>query len=106
MEKETVKNCACEVCAGFEKLITHETMLHTFVGNCPANMKCDVGEFQDDLEFTNALHWDVGYSGDARYYIYRDNEGNLLAWYDKVKKIGFKPDYFSSALAIEILEAH
>ena len=105
MKKEAVKKCECEACAGFKKLITQEISLHAFVGNCPPNIKCDVEEFQDNLELSNALHWDVGYSGEARYYIYRDNEGNLLAWYDRVNKTGFKPDYFSHALTKEFFEA-
>ena len=105
MKKESVKKCECEACAGFKKLITQEISLHAFVGNCPPNIKCDVEEFQDNLEFSNVLHWDVGYSGEARYYIYRDNEGNLLAWYDRVKKTGFKPDYFCHALTNEFFEA-
>jgi|LauGreSBDMM110SN_4_FD.fasta_scaffold118639_2 hypothetical protein len=105
MKKESVKKCNCEACAGFKKLIAQEISLHAFIGNCPPNIKSDIGEFQESLEFTNALHWDVGYCGDARYYIYRDNEGNLLAWYDRVKKAGFKPDYFSHALTNEFFEA-
>ena len=105
MKKESVKKCECEACAGFKKLITQEISLHAFVGNCPPNIKCDVEEFQDNLEFSNVLHWDVGYSGEVRYYIYRDNEGNLLAWYDRVNKTGFKPDYFSHALTKEFFEA-
>ena len=105
MKKEAVKKCECEACAGFKKLITQENSLHAFVGNCPPNIKCDVEEFQDNLEFSNVLHWDVGYSGEVRYYIYRDNEGNLLAWYDRVNKTGFKPDYFSHALTKEFFEA-
>ena len=105
MKKESVKKCDCEACAGFKKLITHETALHAFIGNCPPNIECDVREFQDSLEFTNALHWDVGFNGEARYYIYRDNEGNLLAWYDRVKKTGFKHDYFSHARKNEFSEA-
>ena len=105
MKKESVKKCGCDTCAGFKKLITNEIALHAFIGNCPPNIDCDVGEFQDSLEFTNALQWDVGYNGEARYYIYRDNEGNLLAWYDRVNKTGFKPDYSSHALANEFFEA-
>ena len=105
MKKESVEKCECEACAGFKKLITQETVLHAFVANCPPNVECDVEDFQDDLEFTNALHWDVGYSGDARYYISRDNEGNMLAWYDKIKKNGFKPNYFSHGVANEFFEA-
>ena len=105
MKKESVKKCECEACAGFKKLITQEISLHAFVGNCPPNIKCDVEEFQDNLEFSNVLHWDVGYSGEVRYYIYRDNEGNLLAWYDRVKKTGFKPDYFCHALTNDFFEA-
>ena len=105
MKKEAVKKCECEACAGFKKLITQEISLHAFVGNCPPNIKCDVSEFQESLEFSNVLHWDVGYSGEVRYYIYRDNEGNLLAWYDRVKKTGFKPDYFCHSLTNEFFEA-
>jgi hypothetical protein len=52
-----------------------------------------LNEFQGNLEFTNAVHWDVGYSGEARYFIYRDDDGNLLAWYDRIKKCGFKPNF-------------
>ena len=105
MKKESVKKCECEACAGFKKLITQEISLHAIVWNWPPNIKCDVEEFQDNLEFSNVLHWDVGYSGEVRYYIYRDNEGNLLAWYDRVKKTGFKPDYFCHALTNEFFEA-
>ena len=80
MKKESVKKCECEACAGFKKLITQEISLHAFVGNCPPNFKCDVGEFQESLNYTNALHWDVGYSGEARYY---NSVGIIQKHYDR-----------------------
>lgn len=92
MKEKHVEKCECEKCAGFRKIITKESALHAFVGSNSANIECDLDVFQYKLEFTNAVQWDVGYCGDPRYYIYRDDDGNLVAWYDRVKKLGFTED--------------
>lgn len=105
MKKESVKECECQACAGLRTSTATEAALHAFVASHRPNIECDLWEFQVGLEFTNVVHWDVGYSGDARYYIYRDREGNLLAWYDRAKKTGFKPDCSRRALTNEYREA-
>ena len=104
MRKDYVKKCLCKACTGFSNLGAQESALHTFIGNSPPNVSGEVSEFQSKLEFTNALHWDVGFSGEARYYIYRDNEGNLLAWYDRFKKAGFRSDFDSLICNVELME--
>ena len=82
-----------------------EPVLFAFVGNCPANMQCELNEFEDGLEFASVVHWDVGFTGDARYYIYRNSESNFFAWYDRASKTGFKPAYTNSVCNGVLMEA-
>ncbi len=105
MKKEAVKKCECEACAGFKKLITQENSLHAFVGNYPANMQCELDEFEDGLEFASVVHWDVGFTGNARYYIYRNSESNFFAWYDRANNTGFKSDCKNSVCNDVLTEA-
>jgi hypothetical protein len=56
MKKHSVDECLCNACTGYKKIIPQETTLHAFVGGYPANIKCEVGDFEDTLEFTNVLH--------------------------------------------------
>ena len=81
--------CECPKCAKAREIKTHEWQLHFFVGVNSPNLNCDLGEFQSDLDFNNALHWDVGFCGDARYIVYRNENGILVAWYDREKKCGY-----------------
>ena len=90
MKTKNDKNCACKKCLELSKLVKKEPVLFAFVGNCPANMQCELNEFEDSLEFASVVHWDVGFTGNARYYIYRNSESNFFAWYDRASKTGFK----------------
>jgi hypothetical protein len=90
MKKTYVNKCVCEKCLGLSKIVNKESVLFAFVGNCPANIQCDLGEFENSLEFSSVVHWDVGFTGNARYYIYRNSESNFFAWYDRASKTGFK----------------
>ena len=86
------KKCNCPKCEAARKSKSLETEMHSFVGNNPSNKKCHLPEFENGLDYTNVLHWDVGYSGTARYYIYRNDVGELLSWYDNIKEVGFQPN--------------
>lgn len=82
--------CNCKFCTEAKKMKVTESDMHEFVGLRKSNKKCDLVQFEADLEFHNVIHWDVGYSDNVRYYIYRDVAGKLLAWYDTIKNCGFK----------------
>ena len=86
-----VEKCNCPKCEAARKLKTSEAEMHSFVGNNLSNMKCNLIEFENGLHYTNVLHWDVGYNGNARYYVYRNDGGELLGWYDSINQIGYKP---------------
>lgn len=85
--------------------MNQEPVLFAFVGNCPANMQCELDVFEDSLEFASVVHWDVGFTGNARYYIYRDIESNFFAWYDRANKTGFKPACTNSVCNGVLMEA-
>ena len=86
------KKCNCPKCEAARQLKTSEAEMHAFVGNNLSNKKCHLFEFENGLDYTNVMHWDVGYSGTARYYIYRNDVGELISWYDNVKEVGFHPN--------------
>ena len=82
--------CNCEVCKAASKLKITESDLHLFVGAHRANFKCGFRAFEDGLTFASVTHWDVGYSEAARYYIYRNDVGSSIAWYDVITNSGYK----------------
>ncbi len=90
--------CECPKCAKAREIKTHEWQLHLFVGENSHNIKCDLSVFQNDLDFDNALHWDVGFCGEARYIIYRNEDGVLVAWYDLVKKCGYASELVGESI--------
>ncbi len=96
MKTKNDKNCACKKCLELSKLVKQEPVLFAFVGNYPANMQCELDVFEDCLEFSSVVHWDFGFTGNARYYIYRNSESNFFAWYDRANSTGFKPAYTNS----------
>lgn len=90
--------CECPKCAKAREIETREWQLHLFVGENSYNIKCDLQIFQSDLEFDNALHWDVGFCGEARYIVYRKEDGVLVAWYDLVKQRGYASEFNSESI--------
>lgn len=92
MKMDGKYKCVCEACLQATKFKASENDLHFFVGSNPANFKCDLEDFEDDLCFESVIHWDVGFVDQARYFIYRDDEANMIAWYDTANEIGFKEE--------------
>lgn len=82
--------CECPRCAAANSKEVFEYDLHIFVGNNKANCEENIESFENDLIFESVIYWDVGFCGVARYYIYRDNEFNAIAWYDNEMCQGFK----------------
>ena len=105
MKKNYVKKCECEKCLGLSQIVNKESVLFAFVGNCPANIQCELGDFEDSLEFSSVVHWDVGFTGNARYYIYRNSESKFFAWYDRASKTGFKSECENSVCNDVLMEA-
>ena len=87
--------CECPKCAKAREIETREWQLHLFVAENSYNIKCELPIFQNDLDFDNALHWDVGFCGEARYIVYRKEDGVLVAWYDLVKQRGYASEFTS-----------
>ena len=85
-------SCVCEACLKAQKRTVSECDLHLFVGMYRSNYECDLEEFEYGINFAKVLHWDVGFTQDARYFVYRDGEGNMVAWYDKINQAGFKAE--------------
>lgn len=86
------KKCNCPKCEAARQLKTSEAEMHFFIGSNPSNSQCNLSEYENALDYTNVVHWDVGFSGEARYYLYRNDIGELLSWYDTIKQTGFKPN--------------
>lgn len=85
-----VVSCGCEVCQAIKNENFSEYELHMFVGMHKANRQADLIEFESDLIFGSVTHWDIGFCGVARYYIYRDDRFNAVAWYDVENRRGYK----------------
>lgn len=83
-------SCECAVCKAAKSKNVSEYDLHMFVGSHKANCKAELHIFEDDIQFESVTHWDIGYCGKARYYIYRDNKFNAIAWYDTEMYRGYK----------------
>jgi hypothetical protein len=90
--------CECPKCAKAREIKTNEWQLLLFVGENPYNIKCDLTVFQNDLDFDNALHWDVGFCGEVRYIIYRKEDGILVAWYDLIEKYGYSSELADNSI--------
>ena len=90
MKKNRNEKCQCVDCLRYEQMELSEIALHAFLGKSEPNCACERDDFEDELQYTNVLYWDVGQCGEERYCIYRDDEGNLLAWYDRANEIGYK----------------
>ena len=82
--------CNCEICKASSKMNLSENDLHVYVGTHQANHRAELRDFEKKLKYHNVIHWDVGFSKAARYYIYRDALGKCIAWYDAVTNRGFK----------------
>ena len=91
MKEGNYENCACEDCAKYRKMELSDTELHAFLGLSEPNFDCERDDFESDIEYTNILHWDVGQCGVERYCFYRNDDGVLVAWYDKLNDVGYKP---------------
>ena len=75
-------SCECELCRVARSQKFSEYEFHLFVGMHRANHKVTLKSFEENLQFASVTHWDVGYCDKARYYIYRDDRFNAIAWYD------------------------
>lgn len=82
--------CACPDCVRLQANKVSEYDLHLFVGELEANSECDLGAFERGLLYSGVMHWDVGYTGEARYFIYCDESGKMTAWYDRETMRGYK----------------
>ena len=82
--------CQCEICEKVMKKKLTETELHIYVGTNKSNSKAELRKFEKELLYSAVTHWDVGYTDNARYYIYLDIDGNAIAWYDAVNCWGHK----------------
>ncbi len=83
--------CNCSVCVAARRSKFTEYDMHSFVGRNIPNHKESLSDFESDLKFGSVTHWDVGFRGDsARYYMYRDHDFKVIAWYDSVTMHGYK----------------
>jgi hypothetical protein len=89
MRKSKMK-CMCTVCNSIVHKKLNESDLHFFVGSNESNCSAQLEKFESDFEFESVIHWDVGYTETARYFIYRDSVGDAVAWYDVMNSCGFK----------------
>ncbi len=84
-----VNSCGCAVCESAKSRKISEYDLHVFVGLHEANKKGELRSFENNMNFASVTHWDIGFCGRARYYIYRDDRFNAIAWYDIETSQGF-----------------
>ena len=82
--------CSCAICQSEINFKFSEYDLHFFVGAHKANQKSHLDDFESDLIYASVTHWDVGFCGKSRYYIYRDDSFKAIAWYDVDLRQGFK----------------
>jgi hypothetical protein len=82
--------CYCADCQELREKYISEYDLHIFVGTNKANHKINLSDFEESLNFDNVIHWNVGFSDKARYFVYRDKNFNSIAWYDVEICEGFK----------------
>ena len=90
MKADRKYKCVCEACLQASTIKASEYDLHLFVGFNPRNFEGDIEVFEEDLCFESVIHWDVGFTDKSRYFVYRDETANMVAWYDTVNEIGFK----------------
>ena len=81
--------CDCDICTGKKSIFKVESDLHLFVGANNFNHQCDLSEFEHKVEFDSVTLWDIGFCDDARFFIYNDECGNSIAWYDRARSCGF-----------------
>ena len=91
MAKSNLMNsyCDCDICTGKKQIFKQESDLFVFVGTKNANKQGNLKMFEENLKYASVTHWDVGYCKTPRYYIYNDECGNSIAWYDCAKSCGF-----------------
>ncbi len=83
--------CNCSVCASARRMKFTEYDMHSFVGRNAPNHKVSLLNFELGLKFGSVTHWNVGFVVDsARYYMYRDDNSNVIAWYDNMTMHGYK----------------
>jgi len=82
--------CVCSLCKSDVAFRHSENDLHIYVGMHKSNNKCDLNIFESDIDYKAVTHWDVGFADEARYYIYFNDDGNAIAWYDSINEIGYK----------------
>jgi hypothetical protein len=85
-----LNSCGCAVCESLKNENISEYDLHVFVGMHKATHKSALRVFESDLRFSSVTHWDIGFCDEARYYIYRDDRFNVIAWYDTALCHGYK----------------
>ena len=81
--------CDCDICTGKKQISKQESDMFVFVGSKNANKQGNLRMFEENLKYASVTHWDVGYCKIPRYYIYNDECGNSIAWYDRAKSCGF-----------------
>ena len=81
--------CDCDICTGKKQVLKQENDLFLFVGSNIANKRCDLIEFEQEFTCSSVTYWDVGYCENPRYYIYNDECGNSIAWYDRALSCGY-----------------
>ena len=85
--------CDCPQCTNTKEMKMQEWQLHLFVGQNPSNIKSEWIVFERNLIFDIAISWDVGFCNAARYTIYSRGDGELVAWYDNIKKCGYSIEF-------------
>lgn len=90
MKKASQLKCFCDICKSARLPKFSEREAHVFVGMNKANDWRELDEFENDLVYKIVTHWDVGYTKDARYYVYRNGRGQAIAWYDSINECGYK----------------
>ena len=80
----------CSACELSKNEYFSEYDLHMFVGINKANFQIELNEFEGSFDFASVVHWDVGFCGKPRYYIYRSDRFNAVAWYDVECRRGYQ----------------
>ncbi len=84
--------CKCAVCGNALVSKLTEAMMHMYVGANDSNIRADLQKFEIGLDYSSVGYWDVGYGGRNRYFLYKNEYGELVAWFDNANDRGFRRD--------------
>lgn len=83
-------HCDCIDCAKAQEVVTTFAEVHSFVFQNPANFNGEMEDLECDLHFDSVCYLDDELADETRYFIYRLEDGALVAWFDSAREIGYK----------------